>query len=240
MLSSLTREDRLFRSVSAGTLLEKGEDRRHTCSYHCWERHAEQYPGKLGSDDTETEQVFRILRGKPGTIIGYVRDRIGNTDIALAGLKKEFEFKNEFMEMEYCRKALLASQDVIPGDEFLLDSYSTGKQRLKCLGRRAFFSAPSGPAGPDVTCQVLPGTAEAKGTLWYIEFEQLCCGMNEPTVASEPSIRHGTCGAVLLRCKIRAVNLSPHEVLSKGEVCAMKHSGYVKEKGFLTGDNYYI
>ncbi|MCJ1240267.1 hypothetical protein MMC14_008267 [Varicellaria rhodocarpa] len=240
MLSSFTRNGRIFRSVSAGILLEKGEDRRLTCSYHCWEMHAEQYPGKLGSDDAEAQRVFRILQGKPGTIVGYVKDRIGNTDIALAELKKEFEFKNEFMEMGYRPKALLASEDVTPGDEFLLDSYSIGKQKLKCLGRRAFFSATSVPAGPDVNRQVLPGTADAEGPLRFIEFDQLCCGMNEPIMASELYIRDGACGTVMLRCSMRDENLSPHEVLSRGEVCAMMHFGDIKEKGFLTGDNYYI
>ena len=37
MLSSLTKSDKTHRSVSSGLLLEKGDDRPLTCSYHFWE-----------------------------------------------------------------------------------------------------------------------------------------------------------------------------------------------------------
>ena len=65
------------------------------------------------------------------------------------------------------------------GEDFIVDSYVIGKQRVKCIGLRSFFARPGVvPAGPIGDRQVPPGTG-TDGALAYIEFEQLACAMNE-------------------------------------------------------------
>ena len=239
MLSSVNKEGKIRSSVTAGVLVEKGLRQRLTCSFHCWEAHASKYPQKFGSTDSEAQRIFKVLQGNPGTNVGFIRERVGDTDIALAQLIGNHNFKNQFMDMQYRPKSLLSSRDVTPNDEFLLDSYTTGIQRLKCLGLRAFICRES--KKPNTSQPVEAGTT---GSLAYIQFEQLACATNQHVMTTKPYIRNGACGAVLFRCNIeqmdRAQELSSTQVMSRGEIAAMMHYADAKLEGHQSGENYYI
>ena len=53
---------------------------------------------------------------------------MGLTDVALAKLNDGIEFENAFMEMDAVPKCFVHSTRVHLFDEFLINSFSTGKQ----------------------------------------------------------------------------------------------------------------
>jgi hypothetical protein len=115
MVNSLTREGKVYTLTSAGVLIEKGLQRRLTCSWHNWQDHADKYPGKFGQTDAEAQRFFRAAQGQvdnnPGTTIGFVRERpnerLGDSDIALMQLDQGIQFENRFMDMNSVAKTLV-------------------------------------------------------------------------------------------------------------------------------------
>jgi hypothetical protein len=74
-------------------------------------------------------------------------------------LRKPFE--NKFMELDCAPKKLLHSNDIYPGDDFLIDSFVTGKQRLRCIGvaREIGRARQSGHPSFKGDPELLPSTA---------------------------------------------------------------------------------
>ena len=84
MISSANKKgERLF-SVTAGVLVEKGDEKRLTCSFHCWDKHHEKYPDEFGQSHPESQRIYQVLQGEPGTRAGYLLERMTPTDIGLA------------------------------------------------------------------------------------------------------------------------------------------------------------
>jgi hypothetical protein len=213
-------------SVTAGIMVEKGLMRRLTVSYHCWESIIESKPEAFGSLDTE---FCKVLQGEPGTKVGFVHERIESTDIALAKLLPSIEFRNEFMEMQARASRLLPSGEISLGDEFLVDSFVTGKQRLRCVGMRYLFvrkaNSRSHPrlVGPD---DLLP-----RDESLYVELAQGIYASNEEKIPGQPKIREGICGAVLLRCFLRSSpERTANSVLHDGEVAGIMHFADLQSK----------
>jgi hypothetical protein len=215
-------------SVTAGILVEKGLERRLTVSYHCWESLVPKNPDMFGSPS-----ACRIIQGDPGTEVGFMHERIKKTDVALAKLLPSIEFRNEFMEIDARPKRLLPLRQIRIGDEFLIDSFVTGRQRLGCVGLRLPLkrrqNARSHPRlkGPE---SLLPPDENI-----YIELGQGIYATNEPKIPKSPKIREGVCGAVLLRCHQR-INPSRtlDSVLKDGEVAGFMHFADLQSK--LGGD----
>jgi hypothetical protein len=237
MLSSAWKSSDILGSVTAGILVEKGSRQRLTCSFHCWEKHFEKYPSNFGLTDPETQKIFQILQGSPGTCVGFVRERIGNTDIALAQLGSKTTFRNSFMEIDCAPKTFLPRAEVDFGDEFLMDSFVTGKQKFRCNGTRFIFEREPGKVHKDLygPANLLPQAGVA-----YIKLEQLACATNEPIMTKPPYVREGVCGAVLVRCKMANDRTKTQkEVMERGEVAAMMH--YADSQSLYVGcDNYFI
>lgn len=87
MIGSASQEGELCSTGTAGILIEKGNEQRLTCSFHCWEDQHKKHLNQFGSSDT-IMKTFQILQGNnPGSAVGYVKERISQTDIALAKLR---------------------------------------------------------------------------------------------------------------------------------------------------------
>jgi hypothetical protein len=83
------------KTATAGLFVEKGGERRLTCSYGLWEQQRREHPGLFGQDTDEAKRVFRLLRGdKP---VGYAKERVADTAICLAKLDHDVEFENTFV-----------------------------------------------------------------------------------------------------------------------------------------------
>ena len=118
--------------VSAGIPVQKDGIKRLTCSYQNWEQQDCMYPGTLGKGDATTYEISKVVQGmtndnKPGTPVGWLRERFEDSDIALAQLDNGIHFENQFFEpLETNPKVLLALEDVDFGDEFLVDTFPGG------------------------------------------------------------------------------------------------------------------
>lgn len=119
---------------------------------HNWEEHDKKIPGKFGESDAEAQRIFRAVQGEvkdePGTTVGYVRERMGDTDIALAQLDDGIVFENKFLEVNASAKTLIPSEDQRLNDTYLMDSFVTGIQRFKVWKD---VSPSSGTQGPSHT-----------------------------------------------------------------------------------------
>ena len=227
-------------SVTAGILVEKGQKRRLTCSFHNWDQHYDKYADKFGMTDPESQRIFQVVQGNSGSRVGFVRERVGNTDIALTQLDEGIVFENNFMEMEYAAKIFLHSRHQSFTDEYILDSFTTGKRKLRGHGRR--FQIERRPGRPHYHLVTLEGGAHAPppteviltiltgqralppDKVAYIALEQGACVTNDPIMQHKPQIRAGVCGAVLLRCRDgRKRKDRQGAVMERGEICAMMH-----------------
>ncbi|KAK3934635.1 hypothetical protein QBC46DRAFT_347429 [Diplogelasinospora grovesii] len=242
MISSLNKSGEVYSSTSAGVLVQKGQQQRLTCSWHNWEDHVKQHPGKFGQTDTEAQRIFRAAQGavdgdahKAGTAVGYVRERIGDTDIALAQLDNGIVFENTFMDIDASAKTLVSTNDQNPGDEYLIDSHVTGMQKLKGYGATANNQSAS-PKKHHHHHHLLPPDNAA-----YIAARQGAFATNSTTMTSEPRIRDSVCGSVLLRCRdVTKGEESRGEVLKRGEVCAMVHYADLQSKHSLLELKHFL
>ncbi len=229
MIRAVDSDGRDIGSVSAGILVEKGLMRKLTVSYHCWEPLVTRNPEKFGTADTE---FCKILQGVPGTNVGFVHERIRNTDIALAKLLPSVQFHNAFMEIEAQVKRLLPSSEISIGDEFLIDSFVTGKRRLRCLGSRFRLECKANARrhpslkGPE---DLLPPDDNI-----YISLRQGIYASNENNIPGNPKIRAGVCGAALLRCfQYSNRQRDTDSVLKDGEIAGIMHFADLQSKGQL-------
>jgi hypothetical protein len=239
MLGSVRNDGELDTLVTAGILVEKGASQRLTCSYHCWENLHKEHPNAFGSTKTESQDIFQARQGDDlGTTVGFVRERLGETDIALAQLKNDTIFENAFIEMPYRPRTLLHSDLVNVGDDFVVDSFVTGKQKLRNLGKRFQFGRRRGQPNPDIVD--VGGPLPTEGAR-YIAAEQGVSATNDAFMTKKPYIRAGICGAVLLRCKnVKQRALTEPEVMELGEVAGMVHFCDLQLKKCGTPYNYFV
>ncbi|KAK7420223.1 hypothetical protein QQX98_002878 [Neonectria punicea] len=233
MLSAIDDQTNETQMVTAGILIQKTieekEERRLTCSFHNWEKLAKRHPEKFGTPDDDASHLFRVMQGSnPGTNVGFVSERIGETDIALARLHPDISFENKFMQIEAVPKIFLPGQKVERGDLFVVDSFVTGKQPLFSYGcrypvkRRVTHDiwTPEGVEGPS------PNVA-------YISLQQ-------NAFVAGTGMWDGMCGSVLLRTKsYRMRGESPESRMKRGEIAGMMHWANLTSK-FANTVNQYI
>ena len=174
-------------SMSAGILVEKAGELRLTVPIHCWDDEIKNDDNTLGDP-----KDFRVTQGdsKLGTDIGYIADRIGNTDIGL--VKLDVPFINRFLEIDATAKTLLPMDDINFFDEFVIDSFVSGFQRLKCLGLRL------GREG--MRERELKGRPESLPIPEsYVALIQGIYATSAPEITSKPRIQEGVCGSALVR-----------------------------------------
>ena len=174
-------------SVSAGILVEKADDLRLTVPIHCWD-HETKTNGNAIGDSKDS----RVTQGdsKVGTDIGCLVNRIGNTDIGL--VKLDVPSNNRFLEIDATAKTLLPMDDIKFFDEFVIDSFVTGFQRLRCLGARLRVEG--------MRERELKGRSDSLPIPGrYVPLIQGIYATSAPKIISKPKIRKGVCGSALVR-----------------------------------------
>ncbi|KAJ5842104.1 hypothetical protein N7534_011934 [Penicillium rubens] len=192
-------------AASAGVLVEKDSEQRLTVVCHCWDREFDESLNHLGDPNH-----FRVLQGK--SRVGYVTERVDETDIGLAKLDDTFAFSNRFLDIETAAKTLIPFTGVRTGDKFFIDSFVTGRQRLLCAGVRVLGRK----RGQDFLHDRQENPPDGK----YITMYQGIYATNDPVITSAPQLRAGICGSVLVRLQ-RAGEESI--CLEDGEVCGVMH-----------------
>lgn len=173
--------------ISAGILVRKGVTTGLTVSIHAWDPQLDQ-DVQFGHED------FTLKQGNwaDGTTVGVVTERIRTTDIGIAKVEKPFF--NQFLDLQGSASRFMHSTETKFGDQFWIDSYVTGAQRLAGLGKRVvkadqrgrdFF----GSENP----QLAPGT--------YIKLKQGIWATSAPEITGLPKTRSGVCGAAIMRAR---------------------------------------
>jgi hypothetical protein len=171
--------------------------------------------------------------------VGFVRERIGNTDIALAQLNDGVVFENGFMEVDFSAKKFIHSRDQVMGDQYLIDSFSTGKRQLFGLGRRFEIKRDGNQRRKDL--YIVPGEEDKlpPTDVAYIGLRQGAYVTNHPTIYQVPQIRDVCCGAVLLRCGRKKQKRDYRgSAAEQGEICGMMHYADLQSKHVDKAVNY--
>ena len=205
--------------ISAGIAVQKGTDTRLTVAFHCWDKEFLEMPENLGDHNH-----FTITQGE--TLVGSVIERIGSTDIGLAKLKDGVSFSNQFLDLPTSAKRLLPLGEVGVMDDFLFDSFVTGRQRIKCLGKRILVKGGSKA--------VLKGKPEdLQGPGKYISLQQGVYATNSPEIHGYPKVREGVCGSALVRARRAA---DDNDRLEEGEVAGFMHWSDLQLKYDVSGN----
>jgi hypothetical protein len=191
--------------ISAGILVEKDGEIRLTVAFHCWADEYAATPDKLGNPDH-----FSIKQGN--TRVGYVAERVGETDIGLAKLDDGIVFSNRFLDIDTSAKTLLLLEDISQGDTVLIDSFVTGRQALRCVGTR--LVTVERPA-----CFLKGKVEDLPGEGDYLQLHQGIWATNAPDIRGTPKIRAGVCGSAVVRNKAKGAAKS----LDRGEICGFMH-----------------
>ena len=205
-------------SVSAGILLSNGEKSRLTVPFHCWK---EEYA--RNGDNLGDKQHFHVYQGdtQSGSLIGHISERFKESDIGLVELDQDVIFSNRWMELDGEAKELIPSTDIKFNEDFLIDGFVTGRQRLKCLGRRIRVVAADSREKKDFVVEAgSEHLLSPSGS--HIAFNQGIHATSSPIIQSVPTIREGVCGSALVRLTAR----SRGNVLTEGGVAGfMQYTG---------------
>ncbi|KAJ5955394.1 hypothetical protein N7501_009673 [Penicillium viridicatum] len=164
-----------------------GSEQRLTVACHCWDREFDER-------------------------VGYVTERIDETDIGLAKLDDTVAFSNRFLDIEIVAKVLILFTGVKTGDKFFIDSFVTGRQRLLCAGVRVLGCK----RGQDFLRDRRENPPDGK----YVIMHQGIYATNDTMITTASQLRSGICGSVLIRLQ-RAGEESI--CLEDGEVCGIMH-----------------
>jgi hypothetical protein len=176
--------------VSAGILIEKGDERRLTVLIHCWQDELDKVSEKIGDP-----QFFRVKQSS--TDVGYVSSRLGNTDIGLATLNSGVEFCNQFLDLPGKPTKLLRSDDIQAGSVFMMDSFVTGRQvGLMFRGVRTVTQEDK-ERRTDPDLKGMQKDLPAKGR--YLDLDQGIFATSDPEAYGMPIVREGCCGSALVQ-----------------------------------------
>ncbi|OJD19516.1 hypothetical protein AJ78_00487 [Emergomyces pasteurianus Ep9510] len=193
-------------AISAGVLVEKNSECRLTVAMHCWDKELKENPDKLGNPSFFTVCQADIK-------VGYVSERIGTTDIGLAKLHENVFFYNRFLDIDAVGKVLVPSSQISISDQFLIDSFATGRQHLWSAGVRVLGKE----RGDDfLRDRKDGGPPDGK----YVVTHQGIYATNDAEILGTPKLRPGMCGSAIVRLK-RAKEQS--SCLEDGEICGIMH-----------------
>jgi len=199
--------------ISAGIAVEQDHQTRLTVAFHCWEQEYKTSPAKLGDPNH-----FSVIQGD--TLVGHVETAVGTADIGLAKLKHDVVFSNRFLDIQTTAKTLLHSSQVNINDKFLIDGFTTGRQRLRCQGKRIRIEGET---------EVPQG--KTKTSAKYITHRQGVYATGSPEIHGTPKIRAGICGAAVVR--VKTTGQGGGDVLEKGEVSGFIQLGNGRQGNLL-------
>ena len=148
--------------TNAGVKVCKGDQQRFTCALHGWDKVVE-------------KDVYHA-----GAKVGMITEAFGE-DIGL--VKTSAPFSNTLLDVDTAAKRLLHSSLLKFGQDLIIDSAFTSRQRVRCFGIRAGLRNP--PPGP---------TSRTR----YAVVNQGLCAVRSPVINSEPQLRLGMCGTPLV------------------------------------------
>ena len=230
MVSSLNAQGHVLLSVSAGIMVRNEHHSRLVCPYHTWAELDKDNPDLLGQDTEQANRFFSAAQGASGdtagTVIGHLEQRLPDSDIGLVKVNEQVAFENVLMDTDIRPKALLRLDDVKAGDDYLFESFVTGKQRLRCLGRRFPIIRHRATAHPTLSSP--PGKTHLlpPDNTGYVKLAQGVLATNTPVLKREPTIRDRVYGSVLVRCGMGG---EKDKVLERGEVAGMLHYADLRE-----------
>jgi hypothetical protein len=185
-----------------------GTETRVTVAFHCWNSENEQSPEKLGDPN-----YFKVTQGV--TYIGHIAERISNTDIGLMKMKDSIAFNNRFLELDTVAGTLISTSQLSMNEEFVIDSFVTGRQRLRLQGIRL----PINEGLPELKGK--PEDLPNPGN--YLAFSQGIYATGAPEIHTVPRIGDGVCGSAVVRIKAGKEVGTRQDVLHRGEVCGFMH-----------------
>jgi hypothetical protein len=204
--------------VNAGILVEKDGEIRLTVAFHCWDDEYAATPDMLGNPNH-----FSVKQGN--TRVGYVAERVGETDIGLAKLDDGIVFSNRFLDIDTSAKTLLLLEDISQGDTVLIDSFVAGRQALRCVGIRIATAKRS--------ASLLKGKAkDPPGEGDCLQLYQGIWATNAPEIRGTTKIRAGICGSAVVRNKAKGATKS----LERGEICGFMHWSDLQMKYAQNGE----
>lgn len=186
---SMLREDG-GNMISAGILVEKDEHRRLTVAIHCWQKEIDDALEKMGDP-----KYFQVSQGE--TRVGYISERLEKSDIGLATLIDNVEFRNRFLDIPGGPTKLLPS-DMLESDQvYMIDSFVTGRQgELLCKGKRVIKQEDKQRRVDPILRGKQEDLPEA-GV--FVVIVQGVFATTEPIIYGSPKIRAGVCGSALVR-----------------------------------------
>ncbi|KAK2788645.1 hypothetical protein FQN52_006590 [Onygenales sp. PD_12] len=193
-------------TITSGIEVQKGNETRVLAALHAWDDESRKNNDLGGAGD------FVVLQGK--TRVGYLDQRIDDTNMALIKVDDDVKFRNQFLDIDCVPQKLVRSTNISFKDTFYIDSFVTGRQHLRGAGVRAYRT---GVRGRDI----IKGNGTTEGGPppdTYVVVGQGVFATNAPEILHRPVIRAGICGSVIVR------NLSgAQKVLDKGEICGVMH-----------------
>ncbi|EPE06834.1 hypothetical protein F503_03261 [Ophiostoma piceae UAMH 11346] len=190
MVSSLNAQGHVSLSVSAGIMVQNDRHSRLVCPYHTWAELDQKDPGVLGQGTEQARRVFAAAQGADGdtagSVFGHLEQRLPDSDIGLVKVNEEVAFESVLMDTDIRPKALLRLENVRAGDDYLFESFVTGRQWIKCIGRRFPITRRRATAllSPDNT--------------GYVKLAQGVFATNTSVSTRQPAIRDRVCGSMLL------------------------------------------
>ena len=140
-------------------------------------------------------RFFRVTQGK--THVGHVSSRLGDTDIGLATLNNDVEFRNRFIDLPGEPTQLLSSDMLKAGDIYVIDSFSTGRQGgLVCRGKRIVSQEDKEKR---VDLVLIGNQKDLPNVGTYMVIVQGIYATSEPMAIGEPIIRAGCCGSAIVK-----------------------------------------
>jgi hypothetical protein len=179
-----------------------------TVPFHCWNSENEQTPQKLGDPD-----YFNVTQGE--SHVGNLTEYIDNTDIGLMKVKDGIAFNNRLLDLNTVPKRLVPAGELNLNEEYAIDSFVTGTQRLRLAGIRA-RNDDAGPA--------LKGKPEdIPDDGYHLSFAQGIYATGAPEIYNMPRIRDGVSGCAVVRVTRGKIASERENVLHEGEICGFMH-----------------
>ena len=181
-----SREVRMY--SNSGVKISRQDQVRFTVASHGWE---------------DSDKIIYHAGEKVG-----LWERCVGEDIGLA--ETEYEFSNEFLDLNATAKKLLHSSLLTFGQFVVIDSAYTGRQRMFYSGIRA---GPKHPVSPPNAAEPYYGPSPRYR---HLQIEQGIYAVRSEVINGEHKIREGVCGTPIV---VQGRSRRDESYLNNGQVC---------------------
>ncbi|KAK4160656.1 hypothetical protein QBC43DRAFT_303575 [Cladorrhinum sp. PSN259] len=139
-------------------------------------------------------------------------------------------------QLEEERRKFVHSELISLFDEFLVDGFTTGLQRLVSLGRRWQIARKPGQRHSHLAAPNGDNSVSPLDEVAYISAKQGVYNTSDPILKSRPYFRNRAYRAVLLRSKTRIKKYA----VKQGEICGMFHFADLTARNATEASSYLI